>query len=167
MCARKKKRMKKLRIVVFIYTVDVMQLTLKLESHLKSLVNLSCLRRLQLKGHEVLSLTIEMQSEKVTKNIRNLYNTDMDKFQYWSGTQGNLLHGYLRLRQWNSAKTRGSCELLAVFWLSGLQNHQGHRKTILNADLERFHGKQLQPRNENKCLLTSKCNQTKNHLPWK
>lgn len=86
--------MKKLRIVVFIYTVDVMQLTLKLESHLKSLVNLSCLQRLQLKGHEVLSLTIEMQSEKVTKNIRNLYNTDMDKFQYWSGTQGSLLHGY-------------------------------------------------------------------------
>lgn len=159
--------MKKLRIVVLIYTVNVMQLTLKLESHLKSLVNLSRLQRLQLKGHEVLSLTIEMQSEKVTKNVRNLYNTDMDKFWYWSGTQGNLLHGYLRLRQWNSAKNTESCELLAVFWLSGLQNHQGHRKTILTAYLERFHGKQPQSRNEIKCLLKSKCNQTKSHLPWK
>lgn len=90
--------MKKLRIIVLIYTVDVMQLTLKLESHLKSLVNLSCVWRLQLKGHEVLSLTIEMQSEKLTKNIRNLYNTDMDKFQYWSDIQENLSLGYLRLR---------------------------------------------------------------------
>lgn len=55
MCARKK-NMKKLRIIVLIYTVNVMQLTLKLESHLKSLVNLSYLQRLQVKGHEVLSL---------------------------------------------------------------------------------------------------------------
>lgn len=144
-----------------------MQLTLKLENHLKSLVNLSRLWSLQCKGHEVLSLAIEMQSEKVTKNIRNLYNTDMDKFQYWSDTQGNLLLGYLRLRQWNSAKTRGSCELHAVFWLSGLQNHQGHRKTILTADLEWFHGKHPQTRDEIKGLLTCRCNQTKNHLPWK
>lgn len=90
--------MKKLRIVVLIYTVNVMQLSLKLESHLKSLVNLSCLWRLQLKGHEVLSLIIEMQSEKLNKNIRNLYNTDMDKFQYFSDIQENLLLGYWRLR---------------------------------------------------------------------
>lgn len=42
MCATKK--MKKLRIVVLNYTISVMQTTLKLESHLKSLVNLSCLK---------------------------------------------------------------------------------------------------------------------------
>lgn len=74
--------MKMLGIVVLIYTVNV---TLKLEIHLKSLVNLSCLWRLQLKGHEVLSLTVEMQSEKVTNNIRNLYNIDIDKFQWHPG----------------------------------------------------------------------------------
>lgn len=50
---------------------------------------------LQLQGHETLSLTIEMQRGKVTEKIRNLYNTDMDKFQYWCDTQGNFLLGYL------------------------------------------------------------------------
>lgn len=41
MCATKK--MKKLRIVVLNDAINVTQTTLKLESHLKSLVNLSCL----------------------------------------------------------------------------------------------------------------------------
>lgn len=56
-----------------------------------------------------------MQRGKVTEKIRNLYNTDMDKFQYWCDTQGNFLLGYLRRRQGDSAETSGSCELLAVF----------------------------------------------------
>lgn len=54
---------------------------------------------LQLEGHDILSLTTEMQRQKVTENIRNLYNTDMDKFQGWCDTQGDLLPGYLRHRQ--------------------------------------------------------------------
>jgi len=41
MCAPKK--MKKLRTAVLNYTINVMQTTLKLKSHLKSLVKLSCL----------------------------------------------------------------------------------------------------------------------------
>lgn len=165
MCATKK--MKKLRTVVLNDAINVTQTTLKLESHLKSLVNLSCLWMLQLEGHETLSLTTEMQRGKVTEKIRNLYNTDMDKFQYWCDTQGNFLLGYLRHRQGDSAETSGSCELLAVFWLTG--DFRIIRETEKpTAVLERFHRKQTQTRNEIKYLLTSKSNQTKKHpLPWK
>lgn len=164
---KKKKKKAKLRIVVLNYTINVTQTTLKLESHLKSLVNVSCLWKLQLEGHETLFLTIEMQREKVTENIRNLYNTDSEKFQYWCDTQGNLLFGYLRCRHGASAETRGSCELLAVFWLR--EDFRIIRETEKPmADLGRFHGKQPPTRNETKYLLTSKPNQTKTHLlPWK
>lgn len=130
------------------------------ESHLKSLVNLSCLWKLQLKGHEILPLTIEMLREKVTENIRNLYNTDMDTFQSQCDIQGNALLDYMRCMQWDSAETRGHCELLAVFWFRGDFRviWETEKPT---ADLERFHGKQPQTRNETKYLLTSKSNNTK------
>lgn len=166
MCAKRNNK-KKLRIVVLNYTINVRQTTLKLESHLKSLVNVSCLWKLQLEGRETLSVTIEMQREKVTESIRNLYNTDLEKFQYCCDTHGNLLFGYLWRRQGASAETRGSCELLAVFWLRG--DFRIIRETEKPmTDPGRFHRKQPPTRNETKYLLTSKPNQTKNHfLPWK
>lgn len=65
------------------------------------------------------------------ENIKNFHNTDMDKFQYWCDTQGHLLLGYLRQEQLESAETRGSYELLAVFVLQGTSESSRRQKHLL------------------------------------